>query len=216
MTNAFNSPNLGFSWLKVLPKQVSDFHTNDDVDSGPKAHHHTLGEGVNQAARGSDLKETKSNLESVTTTVNEHETRLEALESVFSDYSSTGGSITSGTLPGTVHTTNWSATEAIQGITYSGNGRFTIIKAGRYVINARCSFATNATGQRGIVLFKNGAASNISQVQGAANLSNSAGPRFTEEIRLAVNDYVEVAVSQNSGANLTCNNIVLQLRYVGP
>lgn len=43
-------------WRKVQPRSVNEFHTNDDVDSGTRAHHHTLGEGVNQAARGSDLK----------------------------------------------------------------------------------------------------------------------------------------------------------------
>lgn len=48
MTNFF--PN------KVQPKEVKEFHTNDDVDSGALAHHHTLGLGINQAARGSDFK----------------------------------------------------------------------------------------------------------------------------------------------------------------
>lgn len=32
--------------------EVNEFHDNDDVDSAPHAHHHTLGSGVNQAAPG--------------------------------------------------------------------------------------------------------------------------------------------------------------------
>lgn len=37
---------------KPTPKQVVDFHTHDDVDGSPKAHHHTLGPMPNQAAPG--------------------------------------------------------------------------------------------------------------------------------------------------------------------
>lgn len=53
MTNVFSGSN------KAQPKEVKEFHTNDDVDSGSLAHHHTLGAGVNQAARGSELKALK-------------------------------------------------------------------------------------------------------------------------------------------------------------
>lgn len=35
------------------PTSVSEFHTFDDVDSGADSHHHTLGTGSNQAAKGS-------------------------------------------------------------------------------------------------------------------------------------------------------------------
>lgn len=37
---------------RPAPKVVSEFHTNDDVDSSSDAHHHTLGPGANQAAPG--------------------------------------------------------------------------------------------------------------------------------------------------------------------
>lgn len=33
-------------------RTVNKFHTNDDVDSSPDAHHHTIGPGVHQGASG--------------------------------------------------------------------------------------------------------------------------------------------------------------------
>lgn len=37
---------------KPSPREVADFHTNDDVDSRTQAHHHTLGSRHEQAAPG--------------------------------------------------------------------------------------------------------------------------------------------------------------------
>ena len=37
---------------KPTPKEVLDFHTHSDLDGSPKAQHHTLGPGPNQAAAG--------------------------------------------------------------------------------------------------------------------------------------------------------------------
>lgn len=37
---------------KPTPKEVLDFHTHADTDGSPKAAHHTLGSGPNQAAAG--------------------------------------------------------------------------------------------------------------------------------------------------------------------
>lgn len=37
---------------KATDKEVSDFHTNDDLDVSPTSHHHTLGPSRNQAAPG--------------------------------------------------------------------------------------------------------------------------------------------------------------------
>jgi hypothetical protein len=42
--------------LIIPSKEVSDFHSNSDVDSGRLAQHHTLGTDPNQAASGSDFK----------------------------------------------------------------------------------------------------------------------------------------------------------------
>jgi hypothetical protein len=41
---------------KPTPKEVKEFHDNDDKDAGRNAHHHTLGFGPNQAAPGGDTK----------------------------------------------------------------------------------------------------------------------------------------------------------------
>lgn len=38
--------------LKPKAQEVIDFHTNSDKDGSPKAIHHTLGPGPNQAAAG--------------------------------------------------------------------------------------------------------------------------------------------------------------------
>ena len=38
--------------MRPPPKTVTEFHTNDDVDTSGQAHHHTLGIGANQAAPG--------------------------------------------------------------------------------------------------------------------------------------------------------------------
>lgn len=40
-------------------KAVKEFHTQDDLDSGRLAHHHTLGDGPNQAAVGADVADLK-------------------------------------------------------------------------------------------------------------------------------------------------------------
>lgn len=37
---------------KPSAKELTDFHTHDDVDGSQKAHHHTLGSGHNQASPG--------------------------------------------------------------------------------------------------------------------------------------------------------------------
>lgn len=38
--------------VKPNTQEVIDFHTNSDLDGGPKSQHHTLGPGANQAASG--------------------------------------------------------------------------------------------------------------------------------------------------------------------
>jgi hypothetical protein len=45
------------------PTNTRDIHLHDDVDSGPRAHHHTLGKGVNQSAPGAETNERLTALE---------------------------------------------------------------------------------------------------------------------------------------------------------
>ena len=56
------------------PQEVNQFHFNDDCDSSPMAHHHTIGTGPNQAASGRIVAE----LVKLVATLEE---RIEALES---------------------------------------------------------------------------------------------------------------------------------------
>lgn len=77
MTNGpFSGFGDKFNWLRVLPKEVKELHTNDDVDSGKQAHHHTIGEGIHQAASGFALK----SLTALVSSVVDRVTNLEAKE----------------------------------------------------------------------------------------------------------------------------------------
>lgn len=51
MAGAPQNPNL----QNPNPQHVNDFHNYDDLDLNRRAHHHTLGYGVNQAAPGKDV-----------------------------------------------------------------------------------------------------------------------------------------------------------------
>jgi len=42
------------------PRDVNQFHTKDDADTGPGAHHHTLGTNRNQASPGDHIHDGKS------------------------------------------------------------------------------------------------------------------------------------------------------------
>ena len=42
----------GFDGRTPSPQEVNLFHSNDDCDSSPFAHHHTIGTSDNQAAAG--------------------------------------------------------------------------------------------------------------------------------------------------------------------
>lgn len=59
--NPFESP-YNTKDMKSDAKSVKEFHTQDDVDSATKAHHHTLGDGIFQAAPGAYTKATLNSL----------------------------------------------------------------------------------------------------------------------------------------------------------
>lgn len=48
-----SKPTSNQNWSGLTPREVEDLHKNDDVDTRPEAHHHTIGSGPNQAAPGS-------------------------------------------------------------------------------------------------------------------------------------------------------------------
>ena len=84
----------------------------------------------------------------------------------------------------------------------SNNGRMTIPsgKAGKYLVTAGVTFATNATGAREIYLFKNG--SFYSQVFAVATSAGSSGNAIPDLVSLAVGDYIDIRVEQSSGGSL--------------
>ena len=86
--------------------------------------------------------------------------------------------------------------------TSTNTGRMTIPsgKAGKYLVTAGVTFATNATGAREIYLFKNG--SFYSQVFAVATSAGSSGNAIPDIISLAVGDYVDIRVEQSSGGSL--------------
>lgn len=87
--------------------------------------------------------------------------------------------------------------------TSTNNSRLTCKTAGVYVISASVQFAANATGLRAVNIVVNGsvyiAPMRFMAVTDAGNASLVTN---TTIYQLAVNDYVQVLVQQNSGANL--------------
>lgn len=88
----------------------------------------------------------------------------------------------------------------------TNNSRLTCKTAGSYAVKAGLEWAGNATGERITELTLNGAIT-IARVRGAAGLVNQ-NPSTT--YALAVNDYVELRVYQDSGVAL---NITVQANY---
>jgi hypothetical protein len=88
--------------------------------------------------------------------------------------------------------------------TSSNTGRITIPagKAGYYRLSANLTFAKNATGERFLILMKNG--TKVNQ-QSYGNFGSGAyiSMSFTDVIYLAVADYVELQTYQDSGGALS-------------
>lgn len=90
--------------------------------------------------------------------------------------------------------------------TSSNTSRLTCVTAGKYVATVCVSFAANATGIRDVLIRLN-ATTDIAQI-----LLPNAGGTFptiievTATVDMAVNDYLEAYVYQNSGGNLNVLN----------
>lgn len=88
--------------------------------------------------------------------------------------------------------------------------------SGDYLITAMAVFAANATGNRQLVLYLNGAgAGNLDGVTNAAITGITTRLSFAGLFTLTSTDYVEVAVLQNSGGSLNITNASLQIVRVG-
>lgn len=92
----------------------------------------------------------------------------------------------------------------------TNNSRLTAKVAGKYRISANISFAANATGYRRVFLRIN-AGDLIAATSAPANsVSMDTYLVCACDYDLAVNDYIEVRVEQNSGGNL---NVVAASKY---
>lgn len=85
--------------------------------------------------------------------------------------------------------------------TVSNTSRLTCAVAGRYRVSATSTVVANATGVRGLTLWKNGAFySYVRAANAGADIPNLV---LTDLVSLVVGDYVEIAAFQNSGGALT-------------
>lgn len=98
----------------------------------------------------------------------------------------------------------------------TNSSRLTCKTAGVYQIIANVTFASNATGYRRVLLHFNGGG-DIAEVIVSAVSGVTTSISATSDYLLAVNDYVEVKVQQNSGGALDVNagsNTTFSMRKV--
>jgi len=79
--------------------------------------------------------------------------------------------------------------------------RVTVPQSGLYVVTGWLQYASNATGNRWVMIQKNGAQVQSIVVPGHGN---TAAVVITVQVEATANDYFEVAAQQTSGANLDC------------
>lgn len=106
--------------------------------------------------------------------------------------------------------------------TSSAATRMTAIVPGRYLPVAAVRFASNGTGFRAAWITRNGS----STIGRAQHIATAAGaPTWfdlaAQPVTLAVGDYLELNVSQNSGGNLALSpagnwSVALSMTYLGP
>jgi hypothetical protein len=85
----------------------------------------------------------------------------------------------------------------------TNNSRLTCRYAGKYHVTANIEFAANATGQRQVYLRINGTPGQYAGFVSTPGSGFSVGLIVSGVLDLAVNDYVQVFVYQNSGGSLT-------------
>jgi len=90
----------------------------------------------------------------------------------------------------------------------TNNSRITIPtgKGGKYLVVAQQSWAANLTGLRQLRILKNGTAVQISQLNNNASNTVDLQNNISYILSLAAADYIEMAVYQNTGGNLTLSN----------
>lgn len=85
---------------------------------------------------------------------------------------------------------------------YSGSGTtITVPKTGTYQVLARCGFATNSSGMRGVQIMHNGTAK-VSNNVGAASVVLPAAVEATRLLALTAGDTIKAQAYQSSGGSL--------------
>lgn len=87
----------------------------------------------------------------------------------------------------------------------TNNTRLTCKTAGKYGVWANIHWATSASGSRGLGVLINGITVHSFNYPAASTLDPEVGAYC--EVQLAVNDYVEIQVYQNSGGALNLSNV---------
>lgn len=89
--------------------------------------------------------------------------------------------------------------------TVTNTSRYTVQTgyAGKYRLNATVFYAGNATGDREVFFFKNGAAIAGSQNNAIPGAASACSAQSQVLVQLAVGDYVEAYTFQNSGGALS-------------
>ena len=101
-----------------------------------------------------------------------------------------------------------------QNVTY-GNGEFTIIRPGVYVLSGSGTFAASANGRRGIGYLVKGAEvkPDIVDAAGVNNSKALAAPDYT--VRLATGDKVAMRAFQDSGGTLGLTHAMFTCKFWG-
>ncbi len=100
------------------------------------------------------------------------------------------------------------------GIHAVNSANFVIVTPGKYEITALAAFAFNATGERGILIDKNGATQYVGTVARAAPTTLDSRVMHTITLALVATDVISMQVRQSSGGALNLTAARLQLRWV--
>lgn len=98
--------------------------------------------------------------------------------------------------------------------TVSNTTRITCQTAGRYLCVASVAFAANATSNRQVEFYKNGAAVGGGALVASSGSTNSTGVVLVQMLVLAAADYVECVATQRSGGALNATLSEFALYYM--
>lgn len=95
----------------------------------------------------------------------------------------------------------------------TNNSRYTAVYAGWHLVAGGCGFVANVTGRRILAWYVNGSAVNGGQLSYPATAANDADyPARTMLVFLAIGDYVELNVYQESGGALNTASVTATLQ----